>query len=224
MDNTNTHTSKFVLNKENAFCISLLSKNDRWIKMVERFKYFGMEDKVTRWIASTEPKENFVYYLNNGQRCCAQSHINVWRHIVENNLEYALILEDDACFDKKWLEKLDVFFTQNQDTEWDALFLNASEPCFPLNEWTNANEQYLCGGYILSNKGAKTILDMFAHCYFSSDWMTRCLETHGHSYTYYPWLIIQEGNETTIGSGFELDHLKVVRCLEEIKYDIENYV
>ena len=86
--------------------------------MVERFKYFGMEDKVTSWIASTEPKENFVYYLNNGQRCCAQSHINVWRHIVEKNLEYALILEDDACFDKKWLEKLDLFCNTNQDKEW----------------------------------------------------------------------------------------------------------
>lgn len=216
--------NKFIFNTKNAFCISLLSKNDRWIKMVERFKYFGIENKITRWVASTESTENFVYYLNNGQKCCAQSHINIWRHIIENNLEYALILEDDACFDKKWLEKINLFFNENQDQEWDGLFLNASEPQFPLNNWLKASEQVLCGGYILSNKGARTILEMFKHCYYASDWMTRCLQTRGHSYTYHPWLIIQEGNETTIGSCVEHDHAKVIRCLQEINYSLENYV
>jgi hypothetical protein len=46
----------------------------------------------------------------------------------------------------------------------------------------------------------------------------------GHSYSYFPWLIIQEGDESTIGSGVEADHAKVVRCLGEIGYELANYV
>ena len=214
----------FILKKENTFCISLENKKERWEKMCKRFEYFDM--KVTRWIASTETdlKENFVYYLNVGQRGCAQSHINIWRYMVENELEYAFILEDDACFDKEWKQKLDRFCRENTDEEWDAVLLNVSEPEMKRNTWTIANEQYLSGGYILSIRGAKKMLETFSHCYFSSDWMISRLEQQGHCYTYFPWLIIQEGNESTIGSGYEMDHEKVIRCLKEVAYDIDNYI
>ena len=66
---------------------------------------------------------------------------------------------------------------------------------------------------------------MFHHCFFSADWMTSRLQTYNHSYSFYPWLIIQEGKDTTIGSGVELDHKKVIRCLKEINYSLfDNYI
>jgi len=216
----------FEFNEKNTFCISLESKPDRWAKMQKRFHNQSLQ--VTRWKASEESdiKDNFHYELNKGQRGCAQSHINIWRHIVENELEYAFILEDDACFDKEWRNKLNDFIIINfrmENTQWDAIFLNGSEPIKPKGEWVKMEEQYLTGGYIISQKGAQNILKMFEGYFYSSDWMTTRLQTLGNSYSYFPWLIIQEGNESTIGSGFEADHAKVVRCLKEIDYSMDHY-
>ena len=57
------------------------------------------------------------------------------------------------------------------------------------------------------------------NCYYTSDWMLVNLQKYGNSYSYYPWLIIQEGYESTIGSNVDADHQKVIRCLNEIGYD-----
>jgi GR25 family glycosyltransferase involved in LPS biosynthesis len=215
----------FEFNKNNTFCISLESVPERWERMETRFKYFNME--ATRWNASTPNTltDTFHHYLNAGQRACAQSHINIWRHIVQNDLPYSLILEDDAKFDKQWKEKLsDIKDLIDKDQDWDAIFLNVSEPMNPQNTWMKVQEQYLTGAYILSYNGAKWLFENFKHGYAASDWMTTRLQLYGHSYSYFPWLVIQEGNESTIGSGYEEDHKKVIRCLNEISYPIDEYV
>lgn len=216
----------FVFNPSNTFCINLASKPERWERMKKRCEFFDLS--VTRWDASTTDHitDPFPDYLNGGQKGCAQSHIHIWRHILEKNLEYAFILEDDACFDKDWIQKLNKFSETNQDTEWDALFLNASEPIEQTDEWvcTQNKEQYLTAGYILSNKGAHRLINEFQNCFFSSDWMTSRLQLYGHSYSYFPWLIIQEGKDSSIGSNLEADHEKVLHCLDKIEYSITHYI
>jgi glycosyl transferase family 25 len=215
---------EFIFNETNAFCINLKESQNRWIKMENKFNELNI--KVSRWNASNvnDIKDNFVDYLNNGQKACSQSHINIWKHVVDNNLEYALILEDDACFDKKWKEKLNQFCVLNQDGEWDAIFLNASEVIEPLNTWTCVKEQFLAAGYIISNKGCRLLLNNFKNLFFSSDWMTSRLQLYEHSYSFFPWLIIQEGKTTLIGSNVELDHIKVVTLLNKINYSLDNYI
>ncbi len=143
---------------------------------------------------------------------------------MENKIEYALILEDDACFDKNWKEKLDEFCRQNTDKEWHMIFLNASEPIDPKDTWVKASEQYLTAGYVISLASAEIILRDFGNCFFSSDWMTSRDQIYGHSYCYFPWLIIQEGIDSTIGSNLDADREKVVRCLNEINYSLDNYI
>ena len=128
--------SYYNFNKDNTFCISLESAPERWERMNRRFKYFNME--ATRWTASTPNTltDSFYHYLNPGQRACAQSHINIWRHIVKNNIHYSLIIEDDARFDKQWKEKLsEITHLIDADQEWEAIFLNVSEPMHPQNTW-----------------------------------------------------------------------------------------
>ena len=213
---------EFQFNKENSFCISLKSKPERWLRMQSRFDHFKME--VTRWDASTKEniKDKFFDYLNDGQKGCAQSHINIWRHMVDNNIEYALILEDDARFDKDWMNKLRTF----DKTNWDIICLNASEPISTPHSWecSQHNLQYLTAGYILSRAAAEKLLRDFGNYFFSSDWMTSRLQIYGNGYCYFPWLIIQEGLDSTIGSNLDADHEKVVRCLSEINYSLDNYV
>ena len=214
----------FIFNSKNNFCISLSSNKNRRQKMEERFKNLKLD--VTFWEASTKDtlKDKFVYYLNDGQKGCAQSHWNIWKYIIENNIDYALILEDDICFDKNWVEKLNKFKLDVNDLEWDSILLNASESTNIINKWILAKEQYLTGGYILSLKGARTLINLFSDCLFTSDWMTSRLQLNEHSYFYFPWLLIQEGVETTIGSNIEADHEKVLKLLNEINYPLYNYI
>ncbi len=210
---------------KNTFCISLLSNNDRWSRCLVRFDKMGLEvSRVPAVCCESDITSPIVSNLNPGQKCCAQSHINLWKRVVENNLEYALILEDDACFDKLWREKLELFWNNNEDKEWHAIFLNASEHIVPRDTWVKCYEQYLAAGYVISRAGAQRLLDDFRDCYYSSDWMTSRLQYYNHCYSYFPWLIIQEGKDTTIGGNLDADHAKVVRCLKEIDYSLDNYV
>ena len=213
-------------NSSNTFCIHLKSNTERLEKMKKRFEVLDMDVTIMPAYTADDIIDKFPFYLNGGQKGCAQSHINIWKTIVEHDIEYALVLEDDACFDKEWKSKLDQFWESNEDEDWDAIFLNASEPIEPRDTWvcTKNKEQYLTAGYVLSYKGARTLLEDFHDCYFSSDWMTSRLQLHGHSYSYFPWLIIQEGKDSDIGSNLEADREKVLRCLNEIHYSLENYI
>ena len=48
---------------------------------------------------------------------------------------------------------------------------------------------------------------------WEADWMTWRLQKEGHSYAYFPWPVIQEGKDTTIGSDVEANRSKVLRLL-----------
>ena len=214
----------FVFTKENTFCISLEKNTKRWERMQKRFKNENLE--VTRWIASTPETltDKFHSYLTPGECACAQSHVNIWRHMVKHNLPYAFILEDDACFDKDWRNKLATF--QVHDPYWDLLLLNASDPIEPSFMWVDIQEQYLTAGYILSIRGAVILLQWYHDNFGASDWMTSRLQQHNHSYSYFPWIIIQEGFDSTLNkekSNHNDDYKKVTRCLNEIGYEISNY-
>ena len=213
-------------NSSNTFCIHLKSNTERLEKMKKRFEVLDMDVTLMPAYTIDDIIDTFPFYLNDGQKGCAQSHIHIWKFIVEHYIEYALILEDDACFDKEWKSKLDQFCKSNEDEDWDAIFLNASEPIEPRDTWvcTKDKEQYLTAGYVLSNKGARTLLEDFNNCYFSSDWMTSRLQLHGHSYSYFPWLIIQEGKDSDIGSNLEADREKVLHCLNKIQYSLDHYI
>ena len=99
---------QFQFHKDNTFCISLLSHIDRWQKMMKRFTILNMN--VTRFNASIEKDLSidplpFSNSLNTLQKCCAHSHIQLWKLLLSSKEDYFLILEDDACFDKDWLKK-----------------------------------------------------------------------------------------------------------------------
>jgi GR25 family glycosyltransferase involved in LPS biosynthesis len=215
----------FDFDARNTFCISLDENDPRWKRMTERFIFFNME--CSRWNASTPTSLtlNFLNYLNGGQRACAESHVRIWKHMLHHNIDYALILEDDACFHKDWKTQLiKINNIINNDPLWDCIFLNVSEPITPMNKWSLVSEQYLTGGYIINLRGIKYIMDLFKNGIGASDWMTTRLQLRGHCYSFFPWLIIQEGNESTIGSNCDADHKKVLRCLNEIHCDIKNYI
>jgi GR25 family glycosyltransferase involved in LPS biosynthesis len=242
----------FRLNGENIFCISLHTAGERQKRIWQRFDHFDMD--VSMWWAATpeDVVDKCADYLSPGQRACAQSHMNVWRHIVDNKLPYALVLEDDACFDKRWRYHLDEFLVSQynpggkaepqsgavfprfdariseanseSNVSWDMLLLNCSEPVEPAGVWIAVKDQYLTGAYLISLDGAQKLVDMFGAGLFAADWMTTRLQLRGRCYAFFPWLVIQEGLDTTIGSSVDADHTKVLKCLSDYDYGLDNYV
>jgi GR25 family glycosyltransferase involved in LPS biosynthesis len=221
LTNESESESNFIFTEANVFCI-MLENNPRQINMKRRMTELDLS--YTKWNASTPNTliDNFKSDITNEfVKGCAQSHINIWRHIVNNNIEYALILEDDACFDKSWKIKLANF---TKDNDWNCIMLSSSEPVDLLNTWVKATWQYSTIGYIISNKGAKWILEEFKDCFDRSDSMTIALQNHGNCYTHFPWLVIQDGLDTTIGSNIDYDNKKMFTNLDKINYSLENYV
>jgi len=215
----------FEFNETNTFCISLESHKKRWENMQRRFAAENL--KVTRWPASTPNTitDNFVGYLNSLEKACTQSHINIWKHVIQNKLEYAFVLEDDACFDNTWREKLNA--NTIEDPEWDIVLLNASEIEYPIHTWKRVTEQFMTAGYIISYKGALSLMNSYRHEFAMCDWMTSRIQYNGHTYSYFPWLIIQEGVDSTLkdpkSNSQQADRDKMVRLLKEVDYSLDNY-
>jgi GR25 family glycosyltransferase involved in LPS biosynthesis len=218
-----------------AFCINVDTSTDRWERMKSRSKKMGIT--IERWAGATPMTLGtlqYASYLSNTQRACAKSHYDIWNYIVQNNIPVTLILEDDAVFRCDSIDilnkRLDTIGTL--DSEWDMLVLNASEEALPTETWVKAQKQFLTGGYILSLRGATELLNLSRPTLYASDWMTNLLQRRGHSYTYFPWLVIQDGEDSLIRnvkkidgeSGLTADWNKVVRLLTKYNYPLEeNY-
>ena len=148
----------FLFDKTNTFCINLDYSTERWERMQKRFSYFGID--VTRWSGLTKPEyqeDKYVDYLTPSQIGCAASHVSIWRHMIKNDINYALIMEDDACFDKKWREKLSGI----TDKTFDSILLYSSEHTNPLYKWKKCREHVGTVSYIISKSGAIKILNMY---------------------------------------------------------------
>ena len=199
---------KFDLHKDNTFCVSL---DSRWPAMEERLA--RLEIPCTRWKAYLPDQlyENFAPHMNKFQKACCQSHVTLWREMLRRNLDYAFIMEDDILFAKDWKEKLTAA-KGVEDPEWDLVLLNASEALEKEETWLPCRQQWLTGAYIVSKKGARWMLANFPEKW-EADWMTWKLQDQGHSYAYFPWPVIQEGNDSTIGSDVEANRSKVLKLL-----------
>jgi hypothetical protein len=82
----------------------------------------------------------------------------------------------------------------------------------------------MTGAYIIRKKAIEYILGTHTAMYYCIDWMTQILQARGHSYTYFPWLAIQEGSTSDIQGGAPTaDFQKVRRLLSWAGYPLANY-
>jgi glycosyl transferase family 25 len=120
-------------------------------------------------------------YCSNGIKGCAMSHMNLWKYIIDTNIEHALILEDDAEFVDDFNNKF-INFYNIVPKDYDILHLGCVFGC-NIREDTNAIAylfekiiskspepkdgynllKYLTAthGYIISNKGATKLYNNF---------------------------------------------------------------
>lgn len=97
-----------------------------------------------------------------------ESNKKVWQEIVDNNISWAIVVEDDAKFKIETWQELFNLGDFNEDAEYIQLFINGNS-CW----WTgNGSPVILPGGtvgYAISKKGAEKALRAFAPAYYPLD-------------------------------------------------------
>jgi GR25 family glycosyltransferase involved in LPS biosynthesis len=110
------------------YIINLKRRKDKLKKMIKRINKIDKESKINVEIIEAVDglninekylEKNNIKLLNswrdpfkntnisNGEIGCALSHHHIWKKIIKNNYNYALILEDDADFVEDFINKFD---------------------------------------------------------------------------------------------------------------------
>lgn len=91
---------------------------------------FTCQDDMTRLGVNTLPgyigHKNTLPYLTSGQLGCFMSHYTVWHHMVEHNIESALILEDDFDLQEDFSERFGQYLEEASVEDWNLLYLGRS--------------------------------------------------------------------------------------------------
>jgi GR25 family glycosyltransferase involved in LPS biosynthesis len=161
------------------FIINLERRKDKLDRIKERIEKIKNKEEIKIIKAVDGIKINDEYLNNNnykihnkwrdknhkrpiklGEIGCSLSHYKIWKRIVEENIEFAIILEDDAVFSDNYNEKINEI---TKSIDFDMLYLGRK--VFNKNEeevnenMVKSNFSYWTIGYILTNKGAKKLIN-----------------------------------------------------------------
>jgi GR25 family glycosyltransferase involved in LPS biosynthesis len=210
------------------YCINLDDATDRWHRLQRRLAPHGLT--ATRRAACT-PEDvdtsgcTFAPHLGPNHRACALSHFRLWEHCLAQGHDRVLILEDDAVFRHDWRPIVDAWLTDAATPPWHALFLNAAEDVDPPHTWQPARHQCLTAAYLITRAALQWLVQTFRSCQLAADHMTQHVQMALPCYTYFPWLVIQEGADTYVQTPDHLnaDAAKVRRLLAACAYPLDNY-
>jgi len=139
-----------------AYCINLERRPDRRQDAQDEFEKFGID--VEFWKA-TDGKLGAPDGLGitDTEWGCADSHIRIWRNIVEQNYEMGLVFEDDVKILHNFNEKLDQVLRE-APANWDFINLGALDARVG-NEYVSPllrdGAAYGTHCYLISNRGAR---------------------------------------------------------------------
>ena len=162
-------------------------RNENIVKSLEYLKLFDMCERVDAVDGKKLKKENIspslissegiidaynkdmrVYEpLTQGGIGCALSHKRVYQKIIDDKINRCLILEDDAKFDIDFSDKLKQI-EKNVPQDFDILFLGYHVSYIRKEEndyYFVPNKTYGLFGYIVSQEGAKKLLEIFPLTY-----------------------------------------------------------
>jgi len=121
--------------KFKVFLINLDSSTERFTFMDDQLKQLGIEYQrisavygkdlhATDISKVYDPQTNLQKYdkkLNLGEIGCYLSHVQCWQMIIDQQLDYALILEDDSVLDPALMTVIQ--HIDNLSTDWDYIKL-----------------------------------------------------------------------------------------------------
>jgi glycosyl transferase family 25 len=170
------------------YVINLKRRPDRLLNFYEIFPFYDYEivygfDGKNYENETAEEKEMFDRFTNNlnhGEKGCFISHMRIYRDIVEKNIPYAMILEDDPILCENFKERLTKVVGELPDDFNIFYFGGRFTPEFKMDEGsyiritdnivahnpsnidlTSDNHNRGAFGYIISNSFAKAIVTLF---------------------------------------------------------------
>ena len=112
------------------YCLNLDGQPERWEYMQSQFKYWNIEDKVTRISAydcreddlSDIIKGRYPTMMASGEVGCTTSHLKAMKEFLKTDEPYAIMMEDDCDLDlvKYWNFTWDDFFA-HIPYDWDVV-------------------------------------------------------------------------------------------------------
>jgi GR25 family glycosyltransferase involved in LPS biosynthesis len=155
-----------------TFIINMKRSIDRREHIIKKIKDSGLNN--FKFVNAVDGKTDLCNYkfklqhnndINIGEIGCFLSHSNIWKYIIDNNIEYALVLEDDAVFHSCFNFYMN-YIMQN-------IHLYESYDLIKINNFKNIDNDiclddmmlkvdhiYNTSSYIISKNGAKKISEL----------------------------------------------------------------
>ena len=169
--------------QQHNYVISLLTAKERRNHIIQEFGKqnipFEFFDAITPDLIEKKAKEFDVDISNSpltkGEIACALSHIALWHLVKENRLDYICIFEDDIYLGDNVISFLtNTYIPQNTHIVKFEKFLDkvqlSKQPITALGErkiYQLKGKNPCTAGYLLTNLGAKFLLDKFKFYNFS---------------------------------------------------------
>lgn len=133
----------------------------------------GRKIQMDHWIKTGRLRNTT---LTNGQVGCYESHVRIWKRIVEQNLPYAMVIEDDADikYSQTTVDQLNQMLDElKQVPYWDIVYIGnialhpfkrqVTDHLFQMSNWEGTYTYYI------SNKCAKRFLETVFPIHLSID-------------------------------------------------------
>jgi len=188
-----------------AYCINLERNPERHATAQAEFEREGLDVEFFRGTDGKAEAPDGLF-ITKSEWGCADSHIRVWRDVVEKGHEMALVFEDDISLVPNFTSKLQDIMAELPD-DWD--FVNLGTTPGLHNDYHRYSEHLVVGqslmahAYLISHKCAKkwalweskylhSPIDVFFMYYPSNNFHVHVDKS----------LAVQNGDVSTIGGVF----------------------
>lgn len=145
------------------------TREEKWTKYRNMIKESSFQKLITNNLLNTR---EYHHDLTSGAVGCFLSHLHIYQYIINHNLKYSLILEDDTkptiSNYKEYLQHLFLYTPEDADIILLHYILprvskyNINTINIALSKVEPKKFQFWClDSYIITRKGAKKILDNF---------------------------------------------------------------
>jgi GR25 family glycosyltransferase involved in LPS biosynthesis len=180
-------------------------------------KYFSIDEKDFKFKNEFTPVKCWRSTLTNGLKALCMEHINIYKKINDEELDFGIILEDDAVFvddiEIKFQDMLNnlpsmwdvIYFTNGCETRDMYLQQNRDTTVPVINNFVKMKvpQSWTGGAYIIKRNTAALFKENIRPIIFPPDYELNYLQSRFNSIVY--WLeepIVYEGSSTYSGKYF----------------------
>ena len=184
-----------------AYCINLERNPERRESARAEFEREGLD---VTFFRATDGKAEAPekLFITKSEWGCAESHIRVWRDMVENGHEMALVFEDDITLVPNFTSKLQEVMSELPE-DWDFVNLGTTDGLYinfrRFSDHLMIGQALNAHAYLISRKCAKKWSD-FDPKYLKTQFDVFIMNYPSYNIHVEKPLALQNGDVSTIGS------------------------